>query len=65
MMMMMEMIFVVDTSVSVSEKRSLIHRGIVNLFAFPQFLARILFLGFLVSLLMMILQDRLGHQVLR
>ena len=55
MMMMMEMIFVVDTSVSVSEKRSLIHRGIVNLFAFPQFLARILFLGFLVPFLMMIL----------
>ena len=64
MMMMMEIIFVVDTSVSVSDKRSLIHRGLFDLFTFPQFFTRVLILGFLVPLLVMLLQDRCGHQVL-
>lgn len=61
---MMMVVFVVDTSVSIGYQRSLIHRGLFDLLAFPQFLPRILVLGLLVPLLLMLLHDRRGHQVL-
>jgi hypothetical protein len=65
-MMMMVKIFGVDTSVSVSDQRSLFHRTLFDLFTFSQFLSRILVLGFLVPLfVMLLLHDRWGHQVLR
>ena len=61
---MMVMVFDVDTSVSVGYQRTLIIHGLFDLLTFPQFFPSILVLGFLVPLLVMLLQDRWGHQVL-